>query len=379
MLNRLFVDNYKCFQNFELLPGRVSLLVGLNGSGKSAIFEILTSIRDLVLDNVGVEERFPAASRTRWDSRTTQRFELGLQVENDRFAYHLSVVHDLDGGPSRISTELVSLDSRPLFEFRDGVVCFYRNDGTVSTQFAYRGSRSFLPQVEERAETREIVRFLRALERIWILAIDPAAIDETSESEDDWLDADASNFASWYRTIANEMPDRLPELFASLREVIPGFRSMKLPSARGKSRELTVVCSLDGATFDLGFDELSLGQRKLVVLYTLLIGGPLDAGCLLLDEPESHLALQEIQPWLSELLNSLTNSGQLIVASHHPETVDYLAAETAYLLERPNGGPVRAVRQPFERATGLAASDQLMSGTLGPVRSGNADEDSALR
>lgn len=31
MFKRIFIDNYRCFTNFELLPGRVSLLLGHEG------------------------------------------------------------------------------------------------------------------------------------------------------------------------------------------------------------------------------------------------------------------------------------------------------------------------------------------------------------
>src|SRR5262249_26891149 len=45
---RLYVNNYRCFVNFELRPGRRSLLLGYNGSGKSSAFDVLHAIRDLV-------------------------------------------------------------------------------------------------------------------------------------------------------------------------------------------------------------------------------------------------------------------------------------------------------------------------------------------
>ena len=37
MLKRLYVDNYKCLVNFELFLEPTTLLVGLNGTGKSTI------------------------------------------------------------------------------------------------------------------------------------------------------------------------------------------------------------------------------------------------------------------------------------------------------------------------------------------------------
>ncbi len=35
MIKRIYIDNFRCFSNFELRPDRVNLLFGVNGSGKS--------------------------------------------------------------------------------------------------------------------------------------------------------------------------------------------------------------------------------------------------------------------------------------------------------------------------------------------------------
>ncbi len=41
MLKRLYVDNYKCLVNFEFVPQQIQLLLGVNGTGKSSVFDVL--------------------------------------------------------------------------------------------------------------------------------------------------------------------------------------------------------------------------------------------------------------------------------------------------------------------------------------------------
>ena len=41
MLTRLYLDNFRCFENFEYKPARRELILGRNGSGKSSLFEAL--------------------------------------------------------------------------------------------------------------------------------------------------------------------------------------------------------------------------------------------------------------------------------------------------------------------------------------------------
>ncbi|MFP4381463.1 MAG: AAA family ATPase, partial [Candidatus Sumerlaeia bacterium] len=41
MLKRLYIDNYKCFENFEVEFSNINLLLGANASGKSTVLEVL--------------------------------------------------------------------------------------------------------------------------------------------------------------------------------------------------------------------------------------------------------------------------------------------------------------------------------------------------
>ena len=45
MLKRLYVDNYKCLVNFEFQPPQHALILGKNGTGKSAVFDVIASLR----------------------------------------------------------------------------------------------------------------------------------------------------------------------------------------------------------------------------------------------------------------------------------------------------------------------------------------------
>lgn len=45
MIERVFIDNFRCFSSFELRLDRVNLLLGANGSGKSSLMEVIATIR----------------------------------------------------------------------------------------------------------------------------------------------------------------------------------------------------------------------------------------------------------------------------------------------------------------------------------------------
>jgi ATPase subunit of ABC transporter with duplicated ATPase domains len=154
-------------------------------------------------------------------------------------------------------------------------------------------------------------------------------------------------------------------LFSNLGKVIPGFDSLVLAGAgkQGRTRDLVVkLTGPSGAPYVVDFEDLSDGQRVLVVLYTLLVELRRGAGLVLLDEPENYVSLHEIQPWLVALDDELGDSGQLLLISHHPEVIDYLAAEKPLLFVRDGTGPARVSDPGFRREDGLRASEQIARG-----------------
>ena len=84
---------------------------------------------------------------------------------------------------------------------------------------------------------------------------------------------------------------------------------------------------------------------------------------LCLDHPESHLALPEIQPWLMRLADA-TEEGrcQAIIATHHPELINLLAAHSGYWLERESGGPTRVRKIGDQDSSGLPLSELIARG-----------------
>lgn len=364
MITRIFIDNYRCFTNFEFEPQRLNLLLGPNRSGKSSFFDLMTGLGDLVVRGANVAEVFPPSSRTRWDQRTKQRVELTVEESGRHYHYVLVVQHDPDLERSVILSEKVTLADKTLFAFEDGNLHLHKNDGSEGASFAFRGNKSFLAQIEARPETKDLMSWLVFIKGIWAGRLNARGMSSTSSEEDETLARDGSNFASWYRHFSQENADRLQALFSALEPIVPGFRAVALLSSGGKGRvrDLVVRMTACGSEYDLDFDELSDGQRALIVLYALLEGTRPGEGCLLLDEPELHVGSSEIQPWLVELDTRFEDRGQFFLASHHPEVVDYMAASHPFMFERPDGGPVRVRPAVFDRESGLSASAQLVRG-----------------
>jgi predicted ATPase len=175
-----------------------------------------------------------------------------------------------------------------------------------------------------------------------------------TEHENARLNGNATNFVSWYRHLIQETPDLIEHVRQSLAEVWEGFQSIRLEKEGPNVRILKVVFqSVEAkATYEVAFGDLSDGQRVLIALYTLLRFAERTPGSLVcIDEPDNFVTLAEIQPWLISICQAAEDrESQVLLISHHPELINYLAPQNAVVLRRAGGGPTRVM--PFRSNPG---------------------------
>ncbi|MCP4756061.1 MAG: ATP-binding protein, partial [Proteobacteria bacterium] len=207
--------------------------------------------------------------------------------------------------------------------------------------------------------------FKEWVERIFIVSIQPNAMTSETEKESNRLNRDCTNFVSWYRYLSQEHQDKMFNLITQLRDTLPGFHAFKLEQA-GKHRILKVGFGSEDSNPDpiyFDFEQLSDGQRVMIVLYTLLFGLKDLGHPVFLDEPENYVSLPEIQPWLMELNDACGESlPQAVLISHHPELIDYFGAECGKWIERDPLGPTRVKQLPKQIDRGLKLSEQIARG-----------------
>jgi predicted ATPase len=371
MLERIYVDNYRCLSNFELSLGKSTLLVGRNGCGKSSVWEVLAGLQDIVAHGRAVSEVFSEHSRTRWGSRSEQTFELTLTIEGMHYAYRAVVRHTTGGrGRTVLSEESLTGDGAMLYQRApDRMVELFgdRPSGAPRTRIPFDDGRSFLSALQERPDNERVRRFRAFIEDMQLVGIVGSGFQAESRGEATRIERDARNFVSWLSTRVLDDPSIVERMRGDLQQAIPAFQALRFERVGSTSRELMVDIRPEGEvrSHGLSFGELSDGERVLLVAYGLLHGAPA-RGLLFLDEPDNFLALTEIQPWLGKLRQILQERDtQLLVASHQPETINYLAADDVVVLSRPGGGHVRTSGLEFDLAEGSTAAEWLASAERG--------------
>lgn len=338
MITRIYIDNYRCLVNFELKLHDLTLLAGLNGSGKSSVLDILYGLQLLLSGQIKVNALLPYGSRTRWTNRELQLIEIDAQVGGEALRYRLQVQHEPGGRRVRILEERLLAPDGPLFAFENGDVQLYRDNLGEGAKFAADWSESALARVPSRPDNRRLTAFLDLMGSIQVCRLNPLAFVGDSPREEPALRIDGNNFSSWYRHLVQEHGDSF-EYRAALQQTIPDFRKLRLEKVGTEARTLVAVFGTGKEEYELALEELSDGQRVLLVLYGLLHFLDKSGRLLFLDEPDNFLAASEIQPWLLSAEDAIgAGLPQAVIVSHHAEVIDYLGGDRGILIERETTG-----------------------------------------
>jgi hypothetical protein len=369
MLERLCVDNYRCFVNFECRLAAKQLILGPNGAGKTTLFDVLVLLREFCFHGNPVEGQLVGNTRTRWQDIPEQSFELDVSGNGGKYTFRL--VLDSWGNPARLRVvkEEVDFSGQPIFRFAKGEVHLFNDRHEDKVQYPFDWHRSALATITERKDNTKLSWFKRWLGSVLYIRPDPRTMSAVAQRESASPAVDLSNFADWYRYLRLESDDRA--LLEDLREAVEGFESMDLKDAGLGNRVLTVTLSSEEGPSGVrrpcryNFYELSDGQRVLIGLYTVLHFALRAGATVCFDEPDNFIALREVQPWLNKVLDRVEDNDpcpQVLIVSHHPELLNRMAFQDGLLLDRPGGRHTRA--RPFDdpSQTGLSPAELAARG-----------------
>lgn len=368
MIGRLYIDNFRCFVNFELELGETAIFLGANGTGKSTVLDVMHKIQELVVRGARVEEVFAARDLSMMRNSNIQHFEMDVSIGGSDYRYELKIAHDQDRKKMRVEREKLWMGGKPLFAFATGKAQLYRDDHSEGPSYPFDWSRSGVGSLYESHANQKLSRFKRELAGMIVVKPCPPLFSHDTRGDDEFLDPRMNNFAGWYRYAAQANMGSIAELFDELGDALPGFDSISL--AKSGTSRFDLVTSFasfggDNKHNRYLFDQLSDGQRALIALYSLLIlPERTDRGIsLFIDEPDAYLSLGEVQPWIVRVLGACGDTlEQAVVVSHHPTAIDHLAADSGVWFSRNSDGPVRVSDKPEFSSRAMPISELIARG-----------------
>lgn len=365
MLTRIYIDNFRCFTNFEFRPRRKELIFGRNGSGKSSMADVLLGLRIFLMTGAPAREIFSPYDRTTSDGsmgkNPDQRFELDAEIEGATYSYRLALHHSDRESKVAVLQEDLLLGGRPLLQLRDQGVTLAASESRGSVSYPFNPLRSALTSIPGTAGYLDIERFLTWVGSLYAFKLNPFDMINVAGS-DEAPTKPLRNFASWYQACQLSLPRENQRLLQDLSKAIEGFTYLTLDRIEKGKRLLNV--EFEGPAKFL-FTELSDGQRCLICLYSILNFLMANGATVMFDEPDNFVGLREIQPWLMALDECIDDGkGQALVISHHPEILNQWAPGSGTQLFREGNRPVRVKPFGVNSDTGLEAAELIARGWL---------------
>ena len=352
VITTIAIENYRSLRDLRLSLGRLNVVTGANGSGKSSLYRALRLLADCASGRVisslaregGLEsvlwagpEHFGAAVRSsQHPVQGTVRaapislqlgfasddfsylIDLGLPTRNESSAFNLDPEIKREvvwSGPiMRPSTVLVKR-KRPLVELRGS------SDAWEPFESSLRPYDSVLTEVLDPVRAPELLA-VREQIRSWRFYdqfrtdVDAPARQSQIGTRTPVLDGEGRDLAAALQTII-EIGD-VDALYATIEDAFPGSQ-LQVVETRGR---FDLQLRAHGLLRPLSAAELSDGTLRYLLLVAALLS-PRPPSLMVLNEPETSLHA-DLLPASARLISRASGHTQIVVVTHAQELVEAL-------------------------------------------------------
>lgn len=339
MFKRIYVHNFRCLENFALHVGDKSsvLLIGKNGAGKSTVSLALALLQKLARGTNRVGQLVTPKDFSLGRADAPMRFEVDVDLGGQLYQYSLALELPPGFREVRVLSERLMVAGQPIYSREHARVSLTRRADELPAEFGIDWHLIALPIIQEQSETDPVLLFKRWLARSVIIAPIPCLITGESSGETLEPDRDVQNLGAWFAGLIAHSPAAYATIDGYLKnDVMPDFWDVKNPLVGGETRSLTVQFRHQSGSHTLPFATLSDGEKCFFICALVLAAnaayGPIFC---FWDEPDSHLALDEVGYFVTALRRSFENGGgQVLMTSHDSETIRRFSDENTMVLFR---------------------------------------------
>ncbi len=333
MLQRLYIHNFRCLENFELPIKNMPsvLLIGKNGAGKSAVSFALEILQNIGRGTNRVGRLVQPKDFSRGKIDVPMRFEIEVLLEEKLYQYTLALELPANFKELRILEEELTVSETPVYSRQEAQVTLHKHEA----KFMVDWHLVALPIIQIESESSPLHVFKTWLARMIILAPIPSLM--TGESNEETLEPkrDGTNFAEWFSGLLIRYPAAYTPINEYLRQVMPDIKDFQNELLGNAAKVMSIGFQENQAKMRIHFEDLSDGEKCFflcaVVLASNQTYGPLFC---FWDEPDNYLSISEIGHFIMSLRRTFGAGGQILIASHNSEVIEKFSYENTLMLHR---------------------------------------------
>ncbi len=338
MLQRIYVSNFKCFENFEIKMGELSsiLVIGKNGSGKTSFLQAIELFQKIGRGINRVGELIGVQDFSYGRSEIPMRFECDFLI--DKKLYKYTIVFELPKkfDEPRIKEEELRLDDRVIYSRNLAQIQLGKNLESNATQFSLDWHLIALPIIHQQSSHDPISILKTWLSRMIILAPIAKLMDGNSTGTTLEPNRDGTNFGEWFTGLLGQYPAAYATMMSHLKGIMSDITDFTIEPIGKNAKSLNVRFSVDEKNyFSTEFSQLSDGE-KCFFLCALVLAANKHYGPLFCfwDEPDNYLAISEVGFFVAALRHSFQNGGQIFLTSHNSEAIQKFSNHNTFVFER---------------------------------------------
>lgn len=332
-LQRIRVLGFKSIQAAQVEFGKVNVLIGANGAGKSNLLGVFRMLNAMLTPGVllrrYVAEQGRAGALLHGGVRTTPQMAVALTfrvdgAENtynatwgaaaDESLYFVTEVltHHPDGAKTRLSDLGTGHDESKLPTAVSGDITAKTVKWNLDRWRFYHFHDTSMHAPLRRASALKDTRFLQG---------------------------DGGNLPSFLRMLREKHPATYATIRATIRQVAPFFDDFVLEPADDIEQKVALEWREQGSSYPLFAHHLSDGLLRFIALTAVLLQPdiPTRPRLVVIDEPELGLHPAAIQ-LLSTLVQRASAYTQVLISTQSPALVDHFDPDQIIVAERTEHG-----------------------------------------
>lgn len=323
-LSKISIKGYKSIKKCEIKFGKINVLIGSNGAGKSNFISAFSLLQNILSNNLQLTVAQKGVNSLLYKGRkVTEEIAFEVFFGNNSYGFNL------------IPTD----DNRLVFRKEYfGYYGPYINESNVSRGHSeslwQRGSGNLIDEYVKPILEKQNWRVYHFHDT----GRSAKVKQEHNISNNKVLQYDAANLAAFLYRLKENYGKDYEEIVRTIQLIAPYFADFVLEPKEGNEEQIILKWQQKGCEDVFNASQLSDGTLRFICLATLLLQPhTLQPATIVIDEPELGLHPYAITIF-AEMVKQLSDEKQIIVSTQSVELLNEFDAEDVIVVDRGEDG-----------------------------------------
>lgn len=325
-LSKIRISGYKSIKNCEMDFGKINVLIGSNGAGKSNFISAFSLLQNILLQNLQL---------TVGKSGINSLFYNGIKSTEE-------IAMEVFFGYNSYGFNLIPTDDNRIIFRKEyfGYYGAYENESNVARGHSesqwQNGTHNYLDNYVKPILEKQNWRVYHFHDT----GRSARVKQEHNISNNRVLQFDASNLAAFLFRLKNNYKINYAEIIRTIQLIAPYFDDFLLEPQEGNEDQIVLRWMQKGSDDVFNASQFSDGTLRFICLAVLLLQPhELQPATIIVDEPELGLHPHAITIF-AEMVKQLSDEKQIIISTQSVELLNEFEADDVIVVDRNENGSV---------------------------------------